>query len=145
MIKNIFFVIGVFSSILIVLTSTIFIYEFSREKPIDKASCMDGSIIFLGTKYFNDNYYEVIYQISGSHDKTHSISLYKNTYPSNKSCIAYDELINYTSIDYGAENEPETQWPTEIRIENETINIKYTQNKSSAIHIANIVPVWEKQ
>ncbi len=144
MIKNIFFVIGVLSSIFTVLASIFLLYEFSREKNTDEAQCMDGTTMFLGTRYFNNHYYEVIYQISGFSDKAHFISLYKDTRPSNKSCIAYDKIISSDSIYFGEEHGPETQWPVEIRIENEKLNIKYTQNKDNAIPTVNIAPVWSE-
>jgi len=144
MVKNIFFVIGVLSSIAIALASIFLFYELSREKHTEKTLCMDGITIFLGTRYFNNHYYEVIYQISGFSDKAHSISLYKDTRPSNKPCIAYDKIISSDSIYYGPEREPETQWPVEILVENEVVNIKYTRNKDEAIRTVNITPVWEE-
>jgi len=139
MIKSIFFTIGIISTVFII------IYLLSgSDKPENKASCMDGTIIFLSTRYINNNYYELIHRTTGFSDKVSFIQLYKDRRPSNKKCINTEKIISEHYLSHGPEHEPSIKWPVEINITNEEIKVKYTRDETKALNILNICPIWSE-
>ena len=142
MLKNIFSIIGIVSSIFIIIVFVFALLLNGPREKISEISCMDGTIIFLGTRYYNNNYYELIHQTTGFSDKVSFLHLYRGLYPSNKKCIDYAKVVNTHALYYGPEHEVSVHWPVEITVENEVVTVKYSSNKNEAVRTININPVW---
>jgi len=84
----------------------------------------------------NENYH--LYLITtGWHDKVEYFSLYKNGVNFNSCGQSDTSAIDTQAIDYGPEGEEYVQWPKEIIITGEKIQIVY-----SDMEVANMLVTW---
>lgn len=105
----------------------------------------EGSVIRLDS-YFDettDYHYELIAHTTGMADKVTYIKLLKGQYgASSPECIEADKVVSAVDVNWGPEDEADIQWPNGISVTNEGIEIGYTENKSQALHLANLPITW---